>query len=297
LLSQPKVGVIGVPYNTGSKGVSIEKGAEAFRNAGIITALRRFINVVDLGDVAVTLPVPDYSNPKLLKPNQVEVLCRALANKVKAAVDAGFYPLMIGGDCSVLMGIIEGLSGSRRRVGMVYMDAHGDFNTPETTPSGIIGGMDVAIAVGRGARKLAGMFGHSPLLREEDVVLFGTRDLDVLEAEALAKSKVQVYSREKVRLEGGEKSAMEILAYLRSRCDCLYLHVDLDVLDASVVSATGLPVPDGLMEKEFQSVVRGLAESGELCGVSLMAFDAAKDADGSQARKLVALVAETLKAW
>jgi arginase len=194
----------------------------------------------------------------------------------------------------MLMGIVEGLRSLELRIGMVYMDAHGDFNTPETTPSGIIGGMDVAIVAGRGSKKLAVMFGHSPLLPEENIVLYGVRDLDPFEAKALAESKVRVYTREKIKAQGAEKAAEEILRYLKSKCGCLYLHIDLDVLDKSVFSAQGLPVPDGLSKEEFQSTLKVLVKSGKLCGVALMAFDAAKDADGSQARRIVELVAGTL---
>jgi arginase len=178
---------------------------------------------------------------------------------------------------------------------MVYMDAHGDFNTPETTPSGIIGGMDVAIAAVRGPKKLAAMFRHSPLLPEENIVLYGTRDLDPLEAKALSESKVRVYSRTQIKTQGAGKTAEEILHYLQSKCDYVYLHVDLDVLDESVFSAQALPVPDGLSKEEFQSTLNVLVKSGKLCGLALMAFDAAKDADGSQAKRIVELVAEALK--
>ena len=292
--SLPRIGVIGIPYNTGSKGLSVEKGAEALRNAGIVDALRRFSEVVDFGDINVNLPPPDHSNSRLLNPDQVEVLCRALATKVKAIIDTGCLPFIIGGDCSMLMGIVEGLRSLELRIGIVYMDAHGDFNTPETTPSGIIGGMDVAIVAGRGSKKLAAMFGHSPLLPEENIVLYGVRDLDPLEAKALAESKVRVYPREKIKAQGPEKAAEEILCYLKSKCGCLYLHIDLDVLDTSVFSAQGLPVPDGLSKEEFQSTLKVLVTSGKLCGVALMAFDASKDADGSQARRIVELVAGTL---
>jgi arginase len=193
------------------------------------------------------------------------------------------------------MGVIEGLRSLNQRIGLVYMDAHGDSNTPETSPSGIIGGMDLAIATGRGPERLTGMFGHSPLLPEENVVLYGVRDLDPLEAKALAESKVKIYTREQIRLEGSEKAAGEVISYLGSKCDYVYLHVDLDVLDTSVFSAAGLPVPDGLLKGEFLGIAKALARSGKLCGASLMAFDAARDVDGSQGRKIVELVAEVFQ--
>jgi arginase len=139
------------------------------------------------------------------------------------------------------------------------------------------------------------MFGHSPLLPEENIILYGVRDLDPLEAKALAESKVRVYPREKIKIQGAKKAAEQILHYLKSKCDCLYLHVDLDVLDESVFSAQGLPVPDGLSREEFQNTMKALAKCGKLCGVALTAFDASKDFDGSQARIIVKLVSGALR--
>jgi arginase len=289
-----KIGVIGVPYNTGSKGINIEKGAAVLRKAGIIDALHGIGDVVDFGDLMVDLPVADLRNPRLLKPNQVEALCRALAAKVGHVARAGCFLLVVGGDCSALMGVIEGIGSVERRVGLVYMDAHGDFNTPETTPSGIIGGMDLAIVAGRGPGRLAAMFGHSPLLAEANIVLYGARDLDVLEAKALAASDVKVFTRAAIRRRGGEESAQDAVGYLVPKCDCVYLHVDLDVLDGSAFSAAGLPVPDGLSKQEFVGIVKTLVRSGKLCGLGLMSFDPAKDPEGTQAKKLVRLVAEAL---
>jgi arginase len=287
-----RVGVVGVPYNAGSKGKNIEKGSEALRKAGIVEKLKEFGEVADFGDLNVALPAADCGNPRFLNPNQVEILCAALAEKVKLIIEAGYFPFILGGDCSLLIGIIEGFRSSNVKVGLVYMDAHGDFNTPETTPSGIIGGMDVAIVTGKGPKRLVDKFGHSPLLPEENIILFGVRDLDPLEAKALAESEVKVFTRTKVRQEGAENSAAEILDYLLPRCDGLYLHVDLDVIDSSVFSAAGLPVPDGLLKNEFLSITRALAGSGKLCCVALMAFDAAKDVDGNQSSRIVGLVAE-----
>jgi arginase len=287
-----RIGVIGVPFNTGSKGASIEKGAEALRKAGIVSVLRGMGDVADFGDLEVVLPEADLRNPRLLKPDQVEALSRALAKKVKDIVTAGYSPFIVGGDCSALTGVVEGLRSLNGRIGLVYMDAHGDFNTPETTPSGVIGGMGLAIVTGRGPEMLTAMFGHVPLIPGENVVLYGARDLDVLEEGALAESNVRVYKRVAIRLRGGEEPAQEVADYLKLRCDFIYLHVDLDVLDGSVFSAVGLPVPDGLLKEEFRSIVKALVRSGKLCGVGLMSLDPAKDSEGSEASTLVGLVAE-----
>lgn len=287
-----KIGVLGVPYDAGSKKLQLSGGAKALREAGIVSALGRVGEVVDFGDLSVDLQPVDRSDPKLLNPGQVEALCKALAAKVKEIVGKGCLPLFVGGDCSLLFGVVEGLWSPR--LGVLYMDAHGDFNTSETTPSGIIGGMCLAAVTGRGSKRLTRMFGHEPLLQEGSLVLYGVRDLDPLEAETLAKSKVKMYTRHMVKASGAEKTAKEACDYLSAKCDGVYLHVDLDVLDKSLFAAQGLAVPDGLLEDEFGAVLRALAKSGKLRCMSLVAFDAGKDADGGQAKKLVDLVVEAL---
>ncbi len=291
-----KIGVIGVPYNVSSAGAGTDKGPESLRAARLVGKLRDLgSEVADFGNLEVKLPSGEKSNAKLLNPNQVVTICKSLAARIQDILGSGYFPLILGGDDSILMGTVEGFRrvlGSR--IGLIYMDAHGDFNTPETTPSGIIGGMDVAIAVGRGSEELVEMFGHSPLLPEEHVVLYGTRDLDKEEAAALAASEIRVYTRQKIRKHGVDNVIKRILGDLEKRCDYIYLHVDLDVLDEAAMSAQALPVSDGLSESEFEKTLQSLVQSKKLCGIAIMMFDAAKDADGKEARKVVKLVTAAL---
>lgn len=291
-----KVGVIGVPYCVSSFGSGADRSPVALREGGIIDALRRIsFGVEDLGDLEAELPLPDMSNPRLRNSGQVVVLCRALAKRIQSAVEDGYFPFVIGGDDSVLMGIIEGLRETKGdRIGLVYMDAHGDFNVPETSPSGMIGGMDVAVTAGRGAKKLIEMFGHCPILPEENIVLYGVRDLDRLEKRALMKSRVRVLTRKALRTLGIEEAVKKTLRDLQN-CDGIFLHVDVDVLDSSVISAQALSVPDGLSSEEFQKTLQMLVENAKLCGIAIMMFDAAKDHRGREARKLVKLVASALR--
>jgi arginase len=292
-----KIGIIGVPYSVSSFGSGADKSPEALRKAGIVNALKKIsVRVEDLGDAVTELPLPDISNPKLRNPGQVVVLCRVLAKRIQSAMEDGYFPFVIGGDDSILMGIIEGLRKTLGdRIGLIYMDAHGDFNVPETTPSGIIGGMDVAITAGRGARELTQMFDHSPILPEGNIVLYGVRALDEMEKTVLTESKVKVYSRKALKTLGVEQAVKKILRDLQHVCDRIFLHVDIDVLDASVISAQALTVPDGLSSKEFQKTLQVLVESNKLCGIAVMMFDAPKDHGGKEARKLVNLVTNALR--
>jgi len=291
-----KVGILGVPYDVGWKGEGIDKGPQALRNAGLAERLREVVRVVeDLGDIRADLPRYDNSNPRLINPQQVIALCKVLASRVEKLCRDGYFPLILGGEDSALMGIVEGLKRSlNKRIGLIYFDAHGDFNTPETTPSGLIGGMDVAIAAGRGPETLTKMFGYAPQLPEENIVLFGVRDLDPPEKIALEDSRVHVYSRAKIGEVGSESAMKDALDRLEPACDQIYVHVDLDVLDESAMRAQILPVPDGLSLSEFAEAIRTVRVMGKLRGLAIMVFNPLKDPDGLEAHKVTKLIAEAV---
>jgi len=293
-----KLGILGDPYWVGWSCDGITASAAAFRKAGLVEAVREVVDeVVDYGDVEIDLPSYDDSNPKLLNVEQVKALSRLMADKVEQIVSDGCVPLIIGGEDSVMLGILDGF----RRVlgaplGQVFMDAHGDFNTPRTSPSGLIGGMENAILAGRGPEELVHLFRPGPQLEERNITLYGTRDLDPEEALALALSDVRVWRADRLRQAGPAEAMRQVVADLRQRVQNVYLHIDLDVLDTSQMSAHVLPVPDGLTREEFITSVRELVSSGLLCGLAVMVFDTDKDPTGSEAKKVVQMVAEFLGA-
>jgi arginase len=291
------IGVIGITHNVGWKGEGLDKGPAALRKAGIVGQLSQVAEMVaDLGDVEANLPPPDDTNPRLLNPYQVVAVCRAVAPRVRSACEQGYFPLILGAEDSVIMGIIEGLKqGFGETIGLIYMDAHGDFNTPDTTPSGLIGGMDVALLAGHGPDLLTSIFGHKPQLREEQITLFGVRDLDPPEREMLVKSKVHLYTMDKVRELGPERAMKEATEKLLRASKRLYIHIDIDVLDPKEIGATQLPVPDGLGLTECSTALRVVRQSGRLCGLDVMVFNAHKDPNGEEARKLNQLVVDSLQ--
>ena len=282
------IGVIGIPYNVGWKGEGIDEGPSALRKAGLLKQLEHVAETVaDFGDVNVGLPPRDDSNPKLLNPHQVVAVCKAVAPQVRSACEQGYFPLILGSEDSVIMGIVEGLQQALPQpVGLVYLDAHADFNTPETTPSGLIGGMDVAILTGRGPDLLTNIFGHKPQLREEQIAIFGARDLDPLEWRTLKESKVHLYTMDRVAKLGAEQAMKDATEKLLDSCERIYVHIDIDVLDPSEIKAIHMNVPDGLKLAECTSALQVLRKTGILCGLAVMVFNARKDRDGTEARKL-----------
>jgi arginase len=291
------IGVIGIPHNVGWKGAGIDEGPAALRKAGIVRQLSQVAEVVaDLGDVKANLPPRDDTNPRLLNPHQVVAVCRAVASRVGSACEQGYFPLILGAEDSVIMGIVEGLKqGIGETIGLIYLDAHGDFNTPETTPSGLIGGMDVAILAGHGPELLTNIFGHKPQLREEQIAIFGARDLDPPEREMLKESKVHLYTMDKVRELGPEHAMKEATERLLRASRRIYVHIDIDVLDPNEIGATQLPAPDGLGLTECSNALRVVSQSGRLCGLAVMVFNAHKDPNGKEATKLNQLIVNSLR--
>jgi arginase len=290
------IGVIGIPYNVGWKGEGIDECPSALRNAGLIKQLDQVAEtVVDLGDVKAELPPRDDANPKLLNSHQVIAVCISVASFVRNACEQGHFPLILGAEDSVIMGIMEGLQqGLGESIGLIYLDAHGDFNVPETTPSGLIGGMDVAILTGRGPDSLTKIFGHKPQLREEQIAIFGARDLDPPEREMLNESKVHLYTMDKMREIGPERAMEQAIEELSQIARRIYVHVDIDVLDPSEIGALQMPVPGGLELAECASSLRVVRQTGKLCGLAVMVFNAHKDPHGTEAAKLNRLIVESL---
>ena len=291
------IGVIGIPYNVGWKGEGIDEGPFALRAAGLLKKLEQVAEaVVDLGDASVDLPPRDDNNPKLLNPYQVIAVCRTIAPLVRSACAQGYLPLVLGAEDSAIMGIVEGLAqGLSAPIGLIYLDAHGDFNTPETTPSGLIGGMDVAVLAGRGPDLLTKIFGHKPQLREEQIAIFGARDLDPPEKEMLRRSNIHLYTMDRVRELGAERAIMEAAEKLSRFCDKIYVHVDIDVLEPTEMKAIHMSVPNGMTLAECARVLRNVRKIGKLCGLAVMVFNARKDEKGTEARKLNQLIVDGLR--
>jgi arginase len=287
-----RIGVLGIPFNVGWQGEGIAEAPRALRAAGLVSQLASTgLEVKDFGDVECKLPARDSSNPKLLNSAQVIELSKAIAPRVEQCVRPGFFPIILGGEDGILMGLIAGLQrGLPRRIGLIYLDAHGDFNTPETTPSGLIGGMNVAIVAGHGPPELTSIFGRQPQLPEDAIVFYGSRDLDPPEKVALEKSRTKVLMMDQVKRLGAAQAMKEAIEFLKPKVDSVYFHMDVDVLDPKEMSALILPVANGLTLKECESALQTVTRSGMLCGAAFMVFDARKDPTRSEAPKIVQLI-------
>lgn len=263
---------------------------EAFRRRGIREILRKKANSFrDLGDVPLA-GIDVDSGPGNLR-NFPQFVRNTDAVRIAAGgVEANDFAFCLGGECTFIVGSLAGFKTKfRGKPGILWMDAHGDFNTPETTPSGFIGGMCLAFACGRGPKLSSEIENSRPLMDEENVVHVGSRALDPLESKTMADSPLQLYSASDVRRIGVERVAEEAAKYLSDRADWIVCHLDVDCLDPATISAVNFPEKGGLMTEDAKTIVDALYDTGKLKVFDLAALNSDLDKDGSAAKTLLDL--------
>lgn len=260
------VQLIEVPYDSGHWGTRMGRGPGALAAAGAAARLREAGHAVEAERLSVPAPFPTEVATGFH-------LARALSERVRAAAWHSRLPLVLAGNCMSCLGALAGMGPEE--AGIVWLDAHGDFNTPETTTSGFLDGMALAVATGRCWGKMAaGVTGFRPV-DPSRVLLVGARDLDPAERVALGEAGV-----ERVAPEAVETALPAALERLRERVERVYLHVDLDVLDPSEGRANGFAAAGGLSLAQALGAVRGVRERFQVRAATLSAYDPAYDADG-----------------
>ena len=259
-----KVGIIGVPMDLGQRRRGVDMGPTAIRIAGLSDKLRQLNHqVYDFGNI----PGPDRSalkmgSEKLRYMDEVLRVCGQLADQVSKIVSKGYFPLVLGGDQSVSIGTLTGLASKGDKRGIVWIDAHGDFNTHETTPSGSIHGMALAAILGYGHPKLARFRRIIPKALEKNSVLIAGRSFDEEEAKRLRRSKVTVFTMKEVDEVGMRRVMQEGIQIASKGVREVHLSFDIDALDPREAPGTGTPVSGGLTYREAQLAMEILYDSG-----------------------------------
>lgn len=233
----------------------------------------------------------------LLNPRGLEVYAHQLADATGEALDGGDVPVVLGGDCSILLGTLLALR-RRGRFGLLFVDGHADFYQPEAEPTGQAASMDLALATGRGPSIVADLEGRGPLVRDEDVVQLGRRDAEEAErdgSQRIEDTAITVIDLPTVRELGPERAIQVALERLRrSDLDGFWIHLDCDVLDDAIMPAVDYRIPDGLSWTELATVLGAAVESGQVVGIEITIFNPTLDPDGQIARTLVTTLAQAL---
>ncbi|WP_214780088.1 arginase [Exiguobacterium sp. s22] len=218
-----------------------------------------------------------------------------LAEVVHREISEKRFPMIVGGDHSMAIGTLAGLAQTGP-YGVIWVDAHADLNTGETSPSGNIHGMPLAAAMGMGDVRLTEVGGREPKLSPEHLVYIALRDIDEGEMNEINRLGIKVITVEEVRTRGVDTIMAEALSYLRERVDRFYISFDMDSLDASLVPGTGTPVDGGLTEVEAKAILKAAMQADDLIAVELVELNPALDRDDVTAQLAYRLCETIIKA-
>jgi arginase len=247
-----------------------------------------------------TVMPPPYSGVRDFETGMLNVTAladyaRMLADDVAAALDRGVFPVVLGGDCSILLGTSLALR-RRGRYGLLFVDGHADFAHPSEERTGEAASMDLALVTGRGPRVVADIDGRGPLVRDEDIAVLGYRvstdQTDRHLGTHVRATDILVRGLDDIRRDGLETALSAALARTaRTDLDGFFVHLDADVLDDAVMPAVDYRAPDGLQVDEVTRILQAALTTGQAVGVELTIFNPALDPDGSRARILVDMLA------
>jgi arginase len=270
------VHIIGVSLDLGGNRRGVDMGPSAFRIAGLSERLAGLgIPVVDHGDLVAPIPeIKSAGDPNKKYMREISRVCEKLYRTSLAALEKGGLPLVLGGDHSIAAGSVAATAEYARRgeqrIGLIWVDAHGDMNTPSSSGSGNVHGMPLAALLGSEPAELSRIGGFSPKVLPEHTVLIGIRNLDEREKEIVRASKVHVFTMKDID-RGGIASVVEQAIALASKgTSGLHVSFDLDVCDPAVAPGVGTPVKGGLDYREAHMLMEIVADSGLLRALDLV---------------------------
>lgn len=292
-MKRQKLSIIGMPMDLGQMRRGVDMGPSAIRYAGVNERLKSlFEEIHDQGDIAIGRPevqVDPESNLRNL--DLIAEKTEKLAEEVDKAIEAGSFPLVLGGDHSIAIGTLAGVSKHYKNLGVIWYDAHGDLNTAETSPSGNIHGMPLAVSLGIGHSLLTNVGGYGPKVKPENIVIIGARSLDEGERELIKENGIKVYTMHEIDRLGMTKVMEESITYLKERnTDGVHLSLDLDGLDPHDAPGVGTPVIGGISYRESHLAMEMLAEAQIITSAEFVEVNPILDDKNKTATVAVALM-------
>lgn len=295
-----QVAIANVHLDLGANRRGVDMGPSAIHLAG----LRREIQ--GLGhEVVETFPLnvaaPETADPRRADARflpEIADACRRLANHVERSLELGYLPVVLGGDHSIAIGTISGIARYWRkrgkRIGVIWVDAHADMNTPDTSPTGNIHGMPLAVLLGHGPPELVSIAGDAPALDPRHVCILGVREIDGAERDLVRQSGVGVYGMSELDERGTAVCVREAVERVCDGTVGVHLSFDLDSIDPAHAPGVGTPVPGGLTLRESQLICERVARTDQVIGVEFVELNPVLDIENRTGRLAVRLIASAL---
>jgi arginase len=299
-MSASSVTLIGVPLDLGAGRRGVDMGPSAFRVAGLEEKIRALgLEVKDRGDLPVKIQEtqgPGDVRLKYLK--EIKEVCEHLRDSVRSVVAEGSVPVVLGGDHSIAIGTIAGVASHfharREKIGLVWIDAHADCNTAETSPSGNIHGMPLAVALGLGPPSLVNLAGFSPMVDGTRAALVAIRDVDQAERANVKASGVGAFTMRDIDERGMRAVMEEAIERATSGTAGIHVSFDLDGIDPDFAPGVGTPSPGGLSYREAHLAMEMLADTGKVLSAEVVEVNPILDEQNGTARLGVGLLASLL---
>jgi len=290
------IAIIGAPLDMGSDRRGVDMGPSALRVANLNGKLSALgFNVEDVGNVSVKQPESmsvGARDAKYLR--EIATTCEKLGEKVERAFAEGKFPIVLGGDHSIAVGTVSGLArhlgSAGRTMGIIWIDAHTDMNTPATSPTGNVHGMPLAALMGYGPQELVEMFGFAPKVNPRNVALVGIRDVDVAERALVKDSGVTCFTMREIDERGMRSVMAEALEVANRGTDGFHLSLDLDCVDPDYAPGVGTPVAGGMTYREAHLAMEMAADSGRMLAMEVVEVNPVIDEVNRTANLAVELI-------
>ena len=291
-----KVAIVGAPLDLGAGRRGVDMGPSAVRVANLNGRLATLgCTVEDLGNVAVPQPESHHEGEASARYlEQITDVCTRLATRVEQTMARNVFPLVLGGDHSIAVGTVAGLAHHFRKrhekLGIVWIDAHADMNTPETSPSGNIHGMPLACCAGIGPRELTEIFGFAPKVDPKNIAIVGLRDVDQTERLNVHHSGVRTYTMRQIDERGLRAVMDEAIGVASAGTAGIHLSFDMDAVDPDEAPGVGTPVRGGLTYREAHLAMETICDSGKMCSMEVVEVNPVIDESNRTAVLAVELV-------
>lgn len=295
-----KVGLVTVSMDLGAGRRGVDMGPSAIRIAGLNQELETLgYEVREMVNVTASAPeVSPLEETRTKYVNTIAEVCRQTRTNVETALEDGCVPLVLGGDHSISLGSVAGVAAHYRKqgkpIGLIWVDAHADMNTPESTPSGNIHGMVLSLLLGRGDPRLLDVAGDVPAVQPEHVSIIAARDLDNEERRLVKEAGIRVFSMTELDERGVATCIDEAIARATAGTAGVHISFDLDCIDPQIAPGVGTPVRGGITYREAHLVCEKAARSGRLLSLDMVELNPVLDSENRTARLAVGLIASAL---
>jgi arginase len=271
-----KIRIIGVPMDLGASRRGVDMGPSALRVAGLQGRIKQLGHQVeDIGNISVKQPEEmTYGEKRAKYIEEIADACKDLGTVVQKSLDDGYLPLVLGGDHSIAAGSISGVAAHFRKekksIGCIWLDAHSDMNTPDTSPSGNVHGMPLSAVMGYGMEELHDLFGFKPKIEPQNVVLVGVRDLDAHEKKFIKKLGVKAFTMREIDERGMREVMSDALKYAMDDTDGIAVSLDMDFVDPGDAPGVGTPVRGGVTYREAHLAMEMIADSEAMASMEIV---------------------------